>query len=147
VVTDSHEVAKRVRAARAYADFTREQLASRAPGITSKILKDIETGHRRSTSMPELSQIATACDVPLEFLLSGFAPMSGLYDQLMDAIEEALGVTFESRERFRADYERAVSELSATDKPDPAAGRAGGKARGRSQQRAAAPDRARPRRR
>src|SRR3954453_8543251 len=94
------EVARRVRAARAYAGLSIQELAARV-GIGLQTLKRIENG-RRKPSGPELLAIAEACGLPREFfdldldLLSNRALLlqrtMSQVDRRLSRIEQKLGL-------------------------------------------------------
>lgn len=64
------QTAARLRAARAYADMSRADMA-KALGLSETTVKRMEGGQRRLTS-DDLETIARVCGVPLAFLLEGF---------------------------------------------------------------------------
>lgn len=78
---DAEETARRVKAARAYAELTREQLAART-SLSVKSLKLIEERRRQSTTRGELMEIAAACEVPEEFMEIGFQGAQQVYADL-----------------------------------------------------------------
>lgn len=80
-LTEPRETACRVKAARAYAELTREQLVART-GLAPKTLKLIEEGKRQSTTREELLKIARACGVPDEFMEIGFQGAQDVYTRL-----------------------------------------------------------------
>jgi transcriptional regulator with XRE-family HTH domain len=65
------DVMARIRAARAYADLSQPELAERI-GMSLPTYKRAELG-RRPVSTEELLTIARACEVPPQFLLTGWA--------------------------------------------------------------------------
>jgi transcriptional regulator with XRE-family HTH domain len=69
---DTGDITKRMRAARGYANLTQPELAERI-GMSLPTYKRAELG-TRPVSTPELLTIARVCDVPPQFLLSGFTP-------------------------------------------------------------------------
>jgi transcriptional regulator with XRE-family HTH domain len=62
--------ARRVRAARIYADLSREELAKRLE-VSARTQTNSELGKRR-IPRPELLAIAEACEVPMWFLEGGW---------------------------------------------------------------------------
>ena len=81
MVIDPDETARRVRAARAYAGLTREELVRRGP-LTYKQLKLVEDGKRRVTTREELLELGRSCGVPEEFMEVGFQGAQQVYRQL-----------------------------------------------------------------
>lgn len=81
MIVDSAEAAKRVRAARAYAGLTREQLAAQSP-LTYKQIKLLESGSRTLTTREELLAVGRACGVPDEFMDIGFSGAQGVYEEI-----------------------------------------------------------------
>jgi transcriptional regulator with XRE-family HTH domain len=67
---ESPDVMARIRAARAYADLSQPELADKI-GMSLPTYKRAELG-KRPVSTEELLSIARACDVPPQFLLSGW---------------------------------------------------------------------------
>jgi transcriptional regulator with XRE-family HTH domain len=67
---ESPDVMARIRAARAYADLFQPELADRI-GMSLPTYKRAELG-KRPVSTEELLSIARACDVPPQFLLTGW---------------------------------------------------------------------------
>lgn len=78
---DAELVARRVRAARAYAGLTRAQLVQRTP-LTAKQLQLLEAGERPKTTRDELHAIARGCGVPIEFMDVGFHGAAGYYERI-----------------------------------------------------------------
>jgi ribosome-binding protein aMBF1 (putative translation factor) len=71
--------AARVRAARAAADLSREDLG-RAIGLSARTVRRLEDGQRR-ISPQELRRIAATCDVPEWFLAHGWQGWERLRDR------------------------------------------------------------------
>lgn len=68
----AERVAKRVRAALAYAGLTYEDAAERIPDLGAATLRRIALmTNPRGATLHELGHIALACDVPLEWLTGG----------------------------------------------------------------------------
>lgn len=82
MVTEPEELARRVRAARAYAGLTREELAQRGP-LTLKQLKLLEAGQRKVTNREELLALGRQCRVPDAFMDVGFQGAQQVYEQLV----------------------------------------------------------------
>lgn len=85
MVTDPQEAARRVRAARAYAGLTRDELARRGP-LTYKQLKLVEDGQRKITSREELLALGRICGVPDEFMEVGFLGAQDVYGRIAEAL-------------------------------------------------------------
>lgn len=83
---DPAETGARVRAARAYADLTRADLA-RASGLQPGVLKRMEAGARIGTTRDELHAVADACGVPRLFMVGGFGMAEELSADARAAIE------------------------------------------------------------
>jgi transcriptional regulator with XRE-family HTH domain len=65
------DVAARIRAARAYADLTRRELAEQL-GVSESTIQRREHGQQPDPRRQELMAIAQVCSVPLAFLEHGF---------------------------------------------------------------------------
>jgi transcriptional regulator with XRE-family HTH domain len=78
---DPEEAAKRVKAARGYAELSREQLAERV-GLSARQIKLIEERQRHSTSRDELLEIGRACNVPDAFMDVGFKGADEAYENI-----------------------------------------------------------------
>jgi transcriptional regulator with XRE-family HTH domain len=89
VITEPEETAKRVKAARAYAGLTREELAQLGP-LTYKQLKLLEDGRRKITSREELLEIGRICGVPSEFMEIGFQGAQDVYKDLQQVFAVVL---------------------------------------------------------
>jgi transcriptional regulator with XRE-family HTH domain len=86
------EVARRVRAARAYAGLTVVELADRL-GMGVQTIKRIESG-RRTARVFELAAIAEACELPREFFELDFQEMwqqAAAQRELLARIDDRLG--------------------------------------------------------
>lgn len=119
---DISEIAARVRGARAYAGLTREQLAARVP-LSSKQLKDLETGRRQVTTREELYAVAAACGVPPEFLTFGFTGAADLRRE----IRELAAAIIAGKEAVL----RAAAAYGIEDAPNAAGSRPASAGRGR----------------
>lgn len=85
-----HEIANRMRAARALADITVEELAGRlGPGLSAKTLGNMEREERVARTQ-DLRAIAAACELPYEFFTVDFnAALDGGDPRLRDLVESA----------------------------------------------------------
>lgn len=132
------EVARRVRAAAAYAGIDHDELAA-ATGITVPTLRRIVSKSApRGASAEERWSIADACQVPRWFLETGFAivdPAAGSGDfvvtamrrfgERMAAVENAVGITPPSETDPREAAARALEEAAEQAERKPAPGAEG----------------------
>ena len=81
MLTDPVEAGRRVRAARAYANLSRQEVADRC-GLSLKQVRDLEEGTRTVTTLAELDTIAQACDTPREFLRLGWTGGGELFEKI-----------------------------------------------------------------
>jgi transcriptional regulator with XRE-family HTH domain len=128
VVTEPEELARRIRAARAYAGLTREELAKRGP-LTLKQLKLLEAGQRTVTTREELLALGRECRVPDAFMDVGFQGAQEVYEQLARIFAVVLS---QDMPAILAEAQRLGVKLSTADPsnadgllPPPAARAAG----------------------
>jgi transcriptional regulator with XRE-family HTH domain len=123
---DTDEAARRVKAARAYAELTREQLAQRT-SLSVKSLKLIEERRRQSTTREELAQIGHACGVPGEFMEIGFQGAARVYSDLQRIFAAVLSQDMPAilAEAERMGVLEAVRQASDGSPPPPQAAPAG----------------------
>jgi transcriptional regulator with XRE-family HTH domain len=121
--TPAEDIAARIRAARAYANLTRRELAALAerPEITDRRLAQFEDPYGTAPNEDQLRALAHACRLPLSFFSIDFKQLDGdrWRDQanalmtLRDAVNSAL-TAFErppTREAGSYDVKRSLSEL------------------------------------
>jgi transcriptional regulator with XRE-family HTH domain len=81
------EAARRARAAIGYAGLDYDELV-KATGIPEGTLRNITSKTRASGGRPErLAKIAQACEVPVEFMERGFAPLVDTTPSRLDTLE------------------------------------------------------------
>lgn len=114
------EAGRRVRAARAYANLSRECLAERC-GLTLKQVRDLEEGRRTVTTLDELDTIAVQCDVPIEFVRDGFTGTTETYERIWQLMTMVPGV---DREALLALTPRIGAVAKASSSHRSAGGRA-----------------------
>lgn len=98
------EFARRIRAARGYADISQQELADRM-GVDVQWVKRREKSAGGQNPKPgELIAIAAICEVPIDFMLDGFSERtpSEIAERLA-RIEELLSPSGEALERELAD--------------------------------------------
>lgn len=100
MLTDPQEAGRRVRAARAYANLSRQDLAERC-GLTLKQVRDLEEGTRTVTTLAELDAIALACDTPREFLRLGWTGGSDLFERIWELLALVPEVDMEQLQELR----------------------------------------------
>lgn len=106
------QFAARYRAARAYADLSQEDLASRL-GVDAQTIKRREAG-RQDPKKAELIAVAAVCGVPLEFMEHGWGAvgtdeLAGLVIEQNGLLERQSGILEEIR-----DEQTRLRELVAT---------------------------------
>lgn len=97
---DSTDAAARVRAARAYRNFTQKELAE-GIGVSVATMKRIEDGSR-PMSTEDLIAVANACGIPTGFMLRGMEAF---------AIEPDLSLIAEKIREMEAEMHRRLSDL------------------------------------
>jgi transcriptional regulator with XRE-family HTH domain len=91
---DPGEERRRLRAARAYADFSLDELAERVEMGRSTLIR-VDQGERNLKRM-EISAIAEACGLPVEFFTADFNRLGELppsLEEWLAAIAAAVGAT------------------------------------------------------
>lgn len=119
--------AARIRAARGYADITQQQLADRM-GVDVQWVKRREKNSGGQNPKPgELIAIAAICEVPEQFMTSGFGePSRSELVEILDEISERLELLSPSDEALErelgdaadeADRRESDSERDARERP------------------------------
>lgn len=105
------ELAKRIRAARAWADLTQKELGD-ALGINEQSVKRTEAG-TRDPGAPEQWAIAEITGVPRWFITDGFAGAGQLeQDELRDRLERIEALLIEDEGSAIAGFEEAIDEAA-----------------------------------
>lgn len=95
----AQDVAARIRAARAYADLSREELAKRFGGaISSRLIRRLERGETRP-SEAQLMLFASSCGLPPGFFTADF----GVLDDSPGTISSQLDAVVERVQRVETD--------------------------------------------
>lgn len=127
-LADADEAARRIKAARGYAELTREQLAERV-SLSARQIKLIEDRQRHSTTRDELLEIARACNVPDEFMDLGWQGADQVYDSMVMlvavAISQEPALLLAAAERLGIDPARLSLGNSADATTPPAEARSG----------------------
>jgi transcriptional regulator with XRE-family HTH domain len=102
LVTDDEEIRRRIRAARAYAGYSLDELADRV-GFGRQTLVRIEQGERQAKRM-ELREIAVVCGLPYEFFTSDFDQLRGDRSDLeldLDVVRDVAEMLVTAADRVR----------------------------------------------
>jgi transcriptional regulator with XRE-family HTH domain len=84
------DLAARVRAVRAYANFTRKELAAAIdrPDISERVLAGFENPYKTAPSLEQLDVIASACGLPPTFFEIDFAQANDVAPSLRATLQE-----------------------------------------------------------
>lgn len=107
-MTEAEELARRVRAARAYAGITQEDLSARL-GVSVVTYKRIEAG-RRDISLEEVRRVSEITEMPVAFFTDDISSLSGsgssqeledLRGQLSGLVDRLADIEWQMRRNVR----------------------------------------------